>query len=75
MSKSLLLQYAEVFDPNLGLFRNGGPNFFPIRHIINLQKGGSFLFMLSLMIYFNNFSIGAWVYLALHGSYGIKKFI
>ena len=70
MSKSLLTQYAELLDVDVGIFRFGGEKVFPIRHIINAQKGGTFFVMLALMCYYNNFSLGAWVYLALHGSYG-----
>lgn len=42
-----------------------------IKHAINLHKALTFLFVLSLMFAYNNFRIGAWVYLALHGTYGI----
>lgn len=41
-----------------------------IKHPINLHKGLTAFFVLSLMYWYDNFSIGAWVYLALHGSYG-----
>lgn len=37
---------------------------------INLHKGMTAFFVLGLMYYYQNFSTGAWVYLALHGSYG-----
>lgn len=36
----------------------------------NLHKCTMLLYMLGLMIYFKNYSIGCWVYAALHGSYG-----
>jgi len=36
----------------------------------NLHKSTMIFYMLGLMIYFKNFSLGCWVYLALHGSYG-----
>lgn len=70
--KSLLTQWAELFDVDVGIFRHGKTKYVPIRHIINLQKGGTFFVMFFLMCYYNNFSLGAWVYLALHGSYGMK---
>ncbi|MEQ1584444.1 MAG: DUF1295 domain-containing protein [Cyclobacteriaceae bacterium] len=41
-----------------------------LKYPINLHKGSTFLFVLTLMLYYQNFSIGPWVYLALHGSYG-----
>jgi steroid 5-alpha reductase family enzyme len=41
-----------------------------LKYPINLHKGITFLVVLALMFYYQNFSIGCWVYLALHGSYG-----
>jgi steroid 5-alpha reductase family enzyme len=41
------------------------------KHFINLHKGLSFLFILTLMLIYQNFNLGAWVYLALHGTYGL----
>lgn len=41
------------------------------KHPINLHKGSTSIFVLALMIIYQNFTIGAWVYLALHGTYGI----
>ena len=42
-----------------------------VKHTINLHKGTTFIFILGLMFAYQNFSLGPWVYLALHGSYGI----
>jgi len=42
-----------------------------IKYAINLHKGLTFVFVLCLMFIYDNFNIGAWVYLALHGTYGI----
>ncbi|MGI0481072.1 methyltransferase family protein [Geminocystis sp. CENA526] len=42
-----------------------------IKHCINLHKALTFIFILSLMIIYNNFNIGALIYLELHGTYGI----
>ncbi|AFY58928.1 putative protein-S-isoprenylcysteine methyltransferase [Rivularia sp. PCC 7116] len=42
-----------------------------LKYPINLHKGSTFIFILALMIIYQNFTIGAWVYLALHGTYGI----
>lgn len=41
-----------------------------VKDAINLSKGLTFFFVLSLMLVYQNFTIGAWVYLALHGTYG-----
>lgn len=40
------------------------------KHVINLHKGLTFPVVLALMLAYQNFSVGAWVYLALHGTYG-----
>jgi steroid 5-alpha reductase family enzyme len=42
-----------------------------IKHFINLHKGMTFLFVLGLMIVYQNFTLGPMVYLALHGTYGV----
>jgi steroid 5-alpha reductase family enzyme len=41
-----------------------------LKYPINLHKGSTAVLVLALMILYDNFSTGAWVYLALHGSYG-----
>lgn len=41
-----------------------------IKYPINVHKGLTFPIVLGLMILYHNFTIGAWVYLALHGTYG-----
>lgn len=41
-----------------------------LKYPINLHKGSTAIFVAGLMFYYQNFSIGPWVYLALHGSYG-----
>ena len=46
-----------------------------IKHAINLHKFLTFAFVLGLMIFYQNFTIAPWVYLALHGSYGIMWLI
>lgn len=42
-----------------------------IKYFINLHKGSTFLFVIALMWLYQNFTIAPWVYLALHGTYGI----
>lgn len=42
-----------------------------VKHAINLSKGLTFFFILGLMFAYRNFSLGPWVYLALHGAYGL----
>ena len=49
----------------------GGPRFLKLNWVINFQKGMTLVWVLVLMWWFDNFSIQAWIYLILHGSYGI----
>ncbi|MEQ9356718.1 methyltransferase family protein [Coleofasciculus sp. F4-SAH-05] len=41
-----------------------------IKHFIDLHKGLTFPVILALMVAYQNFTIGSWVYLALHSMYG-----
>lgn len=49
----------------------GGPRPWKFAWIINFQKGGSFFFFGFLIWYYQNTSTAAWIYLALHGGYGL----
>jgi protein-S-isoprenylcysteine O-methyltransferase Ste14 len=49
----------------------GGPRVVKFAWSINLQKGGTLFFVLGLMAWFGDFSVTAWTYAALHGSYGL----
>ncbi|WOD39201.1 methyltransferase family protein [Nodosilinea sp. E11] len=42
-----------------------------IKHVINLHKGTTAFFVVALMVAYQNFGVGPWVYLALHGTYGL----
>ena len=42
-----------------------------LNQIINLHKGLTPIVVIGLMSYYNNFSLPAWIYLSLHGTYGI----
>ena len=46
-----------------------------IKHPINLHKFLTFAVVLGLMAVYQNFTIAAWIYLALHGTYGIMWLI
>ena len=48
----------------------GGPQVLKLAWVINFQKTGTFFYILLLMNYYQNFSLAAYVYLALHGMYG-----
>jgi steroid 5-alpha reductase family enzyme len=41
------------------------------KHPINLSKGLTFLVILGLMFVYQNFTLGPWIYLSLHGTYGL----
>lgn len=49
----------------------GGPRPLRMADVINVQKGLTAPFVLGLMALYENFTTTAWVYLALHGSYGL----
>ncbi len=42
-----------------------------LKYPVNFHKGMTAPVVIGLMFYFQNFSTSAWVYLALHGSYGV----
>ncbi len=46
-----------------------------LKYPINLHKALTFLYVLGLMVFYQNFTIAPWVYLALHGTYGIMWLI
>ena len=48
-----------------------GEPWLPLHVLVNINKGTMMIYIFILMCYFENFSLGAWVYLALHGNYGI----
>ena len=49
----------------------GGPRPWTLAWIINFQKAGTFLFLGLLILWYHNTRTAAWVYLAMHGSYGL----
>ena len=49
----------------------GGPKPWKFAWVINFQKAGTFLFVAALMWFYQNNTVAAWIYLALHGSYGL----
>jgi len=49
----------------------GGPRPVKLAWVINFQKGGTLPFIALLMWFYGNYSTVAWVYLALHGTYGL----
>lgn len=49
----------------------GGPRPWKLAWVINFQKAGTFFVLLGFMAYYNNTSAAAWIYTAMHGSYGL----
>ncbi len=66
-----LIQMVSTLVTWLGQDFLGGPKFIKQAWVINLQKGGTALFVYGLMVAWDNFSAAAWTYLALHGTYGL----
>lgn len=53
----------------------GGPRPWKFAWVINFQKVGTFFFLGFLMWYYQNYSVTAWIYIAMQGSYGLIWFI
>lgn len=64
---------SRLSDLNLYLSQDflGGPRPFRMATVINAQKATTLLFVGALMIAYGNGTPVAWVYLALHGTYGL----
>lgn len=41
-----------------------------LKYAVNLHKGTTFFVVLGMMFYYQNFTLGPWLYLAMHGTYG-----
>ena len=52
-----------------------GKPWIPMHYVVNFTKGTMMIYLFALMCYYDNFSLGAWMYLALHGNYGIIWFL
>jgi protein-S-isoprenylcysteine O-methyltransferase Ste14 len=66
-----LAQRMRAFSDHVVNDFAGGPRPWKFSWVINFQKAGTFAFVGFLMWYYNNTSPAAWIYLALHGSYGL----
>lgn len=64
------VRLARFIDHMSGDFL-GGPRVLKFAWVINFQKGATALWVAFLMWYFSDTSVQAWVYLGLHGTYGI----
>lgn len=71
---SLCLRIRRATDYLVNDF-GGGPRPWTFATVINVQKGGTFFFLGFLMWWYGNTSMAAWVFLAMHGSYGLAWLI
>mmetsp|Transcript_12077 Transcript_12077/g.10676 ORF Transcript_12077/g.10676 Transcript_12077/m.10676 type:complete len:321 (+) Transcript_12077:8-970(+) len=62
-----LNKFSDYVTYNLG----PGPQFIPMNWCINMLKGLCGIYIFIIMLCYDNFSRGAWIYLTVHGSYGI----
>ena len=70
----ILVLLSTIIDPvNTPLAF--GPKIIKFNWIINAQKTGTIFLMFLLMVFYNNYSTGAWLYLSLHGTYGLLWFL
>lgn len=53
----------------------GGPRPWKLAWVINFQKAGTPFFLGALIWWYGNASTAAWIYLALHGTYGAVWFV
>jgi hypothetical protein len=68
--ESLYVYYLAPLVDYLATSIPPGPQCLRMRWIINFQKGATFFYVLALMYHFDCWTLGAYAYLALHGSYG-----
>lgn len=66
----LLARYLKFRDAMTEDFL-GGPKILSLAWAINLQKGGTLVFVLALMAVYAVWTPTAWIYFGLHGSYGL----
>lgn len=62
-----LRRFATWLSQDFG----GGPRPWKLASVVNFQKGGTFVLLGAMMAWYGNSSTAAWIYLALHGTYGL----
>ena len=68
-------QRMRLFSDYLSQDFLGGPRPWKFSWVINFQKTGTFLFLGWLMWLYQNTTPAAWLFLAMHGTYGLVWFI
>lgn len=71
MSEHDLIPRIDRFNRRLSRHLFGGPRPLKFAWVINFQKGATALWVLLLMYLYQHGSVQAWVYLGLHGTYGL----
>lgn len=71
---NFIIYISTLLDP-INTPLSFGPKIIKFNWIINAQKTGTIFIMSFLMFYYNNYSTGAWLYLSLHGTYGLLWFL
>lgn len=64
-------QRLAALNDRLVLGTTGRPGSLKLAWVINFQKAGTLPFLAALMLLYGNTTTVAWVYLALHGGYGL----
>ena len=72
MDKILTFNLKQLPQLRDYIFYNlfGGPKLIKAAHLANFFKATTFFYTLLLMHIYNNFSLGSYLYLSIHGSYG-----
>ncbi len=65
------IQRVAAVNAYLSSDVGGGPRAIKLAWVVNAQKAGTFAWVLLLMALYNRWTLDAWVYLALHGTYGL----
>lgn len=68
---SALAARLQSLNNTLSQDIGGGPRPWKLAWVVNFQKAGTFVFLGLLMVIYGNTTTAAWIYLALHGSYGL----
>lgn len=73
--RSALMENLGWFHETLCYNLPPGEPWLPLHVLVNINKGTMMIYIFILMCYFENFSLGAWVYLGLHGNYGLMWYL
>lgn len=66
-----LIQKMAAFNAHMSEDFLGGPRVLKLAWVVNFQKAATFIWVLALMQAYGRWTTDAWVYLGLHGTYGV----